>query len=82
MTSFLNDTYPDCLLRSRAHQNNQNLLKTVKISVLASKVCFLEPNSSKDVRVKSFIFLNSTLISEILLRKFDRTGAKFGHRNR
>ena len=50
--------------------------------MLTSKVCFSEPNSSKDVRIKSFIFLNSTLFSKILLRKLDRTRAQFWQRKR
>ena len=36
-------------------------------------------HNHKDVWVKTFIFLISTLISKILLRKFDRTRANFGN---
>ena len=54
----------------------ENYIVKFKILVLTSKLCFSEPNSSKDVRVKS-LFLNSTLVSKILLRKLDWTRAKF-----
>ena len=50
----------------------------LKILLLTSKVVFFsESNNSRDVRFKSFIFLNSTLISKILLRKLDWTKARF-----
>ena len=48
--------------------------------MLTSSVWFSELNSSKDNWVKSIRFLNSTLISKILLRKLDRKRAKFWQR--
>ena len=60
----------------------KNCIVRFKILVLSSKVCFSEPNSSKDVMVESIIFLNPTLILKILLRKLDRTRAKFLQRKR
>ena len=65
---------------SKRSESFKNCIVRFKILVLTSKVCFSEPNSSKDVRIKSFIFLNSTLISKILLRKLDRTREKFWQR--
>ena len=60
---------------SKRPESFGNCVLRFKIFVLTSKACFSEPNSSKDVRVKSFLFLNSTLISKTLLSKFDRTRA-------
>ena len=65
---------------SKRPESFKNYIVRFKTLVLKSKVCLSEPKSSKDVRVKSFIFLNSTLISKILLRKLDRTTAKFWQR--
>ena len=60
----------------KGHQKEWNQIETVfKILVLTSEVCFSEPNSSKNARVRWVIFLNSTLISQILLRKFDQIKA-------
>ena len=64
---------------SKQPESFKNCIVRFKILVLTSKVCFLGPNSSRDVWVKSFIFLNLTLISRILL-KLDRTRAKFWQR--
>ena len=50
--------------------------------VLTLKVCSSEPNGSKYVRVESFIFLKSTLISKILLRKLDWTRARLWQRKK
>ena len=44
-----------------------------KILALTSKFCSSEPNSTKNVTVESFIFLNSKLILKLLLRKLDWT---------
>ena len=67
---------------SKRPESFKNFIVRFKILVLTSKVCFSEPYSSKDVRIKSFIFLNSTLFSKILLRKLDRTRAQFWQRKR
>ena len=42
----------------------KNCIVRFKTLVLTSKVSSSEPNSSKDVMVEPFIFLNSTLISK------------------
>ena len=67
---------------SKPPESFKNCVVTFEMLVLASKVCFSEPNSIKDVMVTSFAFLNSTLISKILLRKLDQTRAKFSQRKR
>ena len=63
------ESFKNCIVRS-------------KILVLTSKSSFSERNNSKYVRVKSFIFLNSTLISKFLLRKFSRTRRNFWQHKR
>ena len=50
--------------------------------VLKSKACFSEPNSEKYVRSSSFIFLNSRLISKIILKKYYQTKAELWQRKR
>ena len=74
---------------NRKKKKGKPFIKTTRSSIfrfeillLTSKVCFSEPYSSKNDRVKSFIFLNSTLISKVLLSKLDRTRAKFWQHKR
>ena len=49
--------------------SSRKRVRRFKILALACKVYYSESKNSKDVRVKSLIFLNSTLVSKILLRK-------------
>ena len=62
---------------SKRQDSFKNCIVRINILVFTLKVCFSEPNSDKDIKIKSFIFLNSTLILKIVLRKLDRTRAKF-----